>query len=48
MLPFMNVAVAKSMDSNFHWKDGRWARGHGSLKPVRGEFIEPSIFDFDE
>ena len=48
MLPFMNVAVTKSMDSSFRWKDGGWARGHCSLKPARAELVEPSIFDFDQ
>jgi hypothetical protein len=49
MLPFMNVAVAKSMDSSFRWKDGGWARGHCTLKPARGELVEPSInWSFDK
>ena len=39
MLPFMNVAVTKSMDSSFRWKDGGWARGHYSLKPARGDDV---------
>ena len=39
MLPFMNVPVAKSMDSSFRWKDGGWARGHCPLKPARGDDV---------
>ena len=39
MLPFMNVAVTKPIDSSFRWKDGGWARGHSSLKPARGDDV---------
>ena len=39
MLPFMNVPVAKSMDSSFRWKDGGWARGHCPLIPARGDDV---------